>query len=91
MGSFIDIQKNSKQIIRIQKRRFKGTEFVDLRIFNKGFGKYEGKEFPTKTGITFSLDLIPQIIQAIQKAKELEVSEGTGDTSSGGPGADVSF
>ncbi|MFA5628780.1 MAG: transcriptional coactivator p15/PC4 family protein [Dehalococcoidales bacterium] len=45
-------QKNSKEQIRIMLNEYKGTKYIDIRIFF--MGKDREEYFPSKKGITLS-------------------------------------
>lgn len=56
-----DIQ-HKKGIIRVEKKEFKGYEFVDVR---KYYESGEGKWLPTKKGIALSPEIAGEVAQAI--------------------------
>ena len=45
-----EIQKNSREIIRISESEYQGNKFIDCRIFYDDNGEWR----PTKKGISFS-------------------------------------
>lgn len=59
------IRKNGRgDSIRIERGTFKGHDFISLRLwFEEG-----GQMHPTKKGISFKPDLLPDVIAALQKA-----------------------
>jgi len=58
----MDIQKNSLERIRIQRSEYKGHELIDIRVF---FKANDGKWYPTRKGITFSVSLANEVIKGI--------------------------
>tara|TARA_B100000965_G_C19593632_1_gene759080 strand:+ start:641 stop:886 length:246 start_codon:yes stop_codon:yes gene_type:complete len=59
----MDIQKNKKEIIRVETSEFKGNKFIDCRVYFKD--ENSGKYLPTKKGIAFSHKVAKQVIEAI--------------------------
>lgn len=62
------IRKNSIDDIRVSSREYKGHRFIDIRVFtdpDTGTDK-----IPTKKGIAVRPDLVPELINALQKALE---------------------
>lgn len=47
---------------------FKKKPYIDLRVYYKGD---DGEYHPSKKGLTLSLDLLPDLVEAIEKAREL--------------------
>ena len=60
--------KNPLEEIRVSLTVFKKKQYIDLRVYYKGD---EGEYHPSKKGITVSLDLFPDLVEAIEKAREL--------------------
>jgi len=60
--------KNPLEEIRVSLTVFKKKQYIDLRVYYKGD---EGEYHPSKKGITISLDLFPDLLEAIEKAREL--------------------
>jgi hypothetical protein len=65
-----EIEKNTKERIRVSIEEYRGTTFVDLRVyFEDGAGEWR----PTKKGIALNDESIDPVIKALQKAsKKLE-------------------
>ena len=59
----MDIQKNKKEIIRVETSEFKGNKFIDCRVYYKSDDS--GEYLPTKKGIAFSHKIAKQVIEAI--------------------------
>lgn len=60
--------KNPLEEVRASVTVFKGKQYVDLRIYYKGD---DGEFHPSKKGLTLSLDLFPEIEEAIRKLREV--------------------
>lgn len=58
----IEIQKNQKEVYRIEEKEYSGYRFVDVRIW---FMADDGDYKPSKKGISFSHDKARDIIEAI--------------------------
>lgn len=67
MAKEVDIEKRENEIIRISIREYKGHDYVDVRQYFKGT---EDDFLPTKKGVTFSPELIDDVIEALQSLKE---------------------
>ncbi|MBC8428287.1 transcriptional coactivator p15/PC4 family protein [bacterium] len=63
----IEIQKNQKEVYRIEEKEYSGYRFVDVRIW---FMADDGDYKPSKKGISFSHDKAQDIIEAILKTIE---------------------
>jgi hypothetical protein len=65
-----EIQKNMKEKIRVSIEEYRGTRFIDCRVY---FEDENGEWRPTKKGIALNADSIKEVIEALQKAsKELK-------------------
>lgn len=65
-----EIEKNSSNKIRVSLTDFKGHDFVDVRVY---YEDEDGEYKPTKKGIALKPEVIPEVIEALQKAeKELK-------------------
>lgn len=60
--------KNPLEEVRASLTEFKGKQYVDLRIYYRGD---DGEFHPSKKGLTLSLDLFPELEEAVQKLKEV--------------------
>ena len=64
--------KNSVEVIKVSESIFKGKRYIDIRIWVQGENPAEpGTEQPTKKGLCLSIDLLPELIQALKKAADL--------------------
>lgn len=59
-----DIEKNSREIIRIEVSDFKGKELINLRIW---FQDFDGGYKPTQKGITLDISHYGKLKDAIEK------------------------
>lgn len=57
------IEKSATEEIRVCLNRYKGAEYVDIRLFVN----YDGQPVPTKRGITLRLDLLPELAHVLAK------------------------
>ncbi len=64
LGTFA---KNSREEIRLTLDTFKGVELVNIRVWYRGD---DGDYRPSKKGVAFKLDLLPQVIAALHKAQK---------------------
>ena len=61
-----EIIKNSQEIIRIQNKEYKGSDFIDVRVFYEKDGEY----LPTKKGISFNPKIAKDVIEGIMDSIE---------------------
>ncbi|MGV8074932.1 MAG: transcriptional coactivator p15/PC4 family protein [Syntrophobacteraceae bacterium] len=62
--------KNPLEEVRASLTVYKGKQYVDLRIYYRGD---DGEFHPSKKGLTVSLDLFPELEEAVQKLREVIV------------------
>jgi hypothetical protein len=62
-----EIEKNPMEKIMISISEFKKKKYVDVRVY---FMDDDMEWKPTKKGVTIAPDLIDQVIEALNKAKE---------------------
>ena len=62
-----EVQKNTQEKIRVEKRKYKGREFVDVRTY---YLDDSGEWKPSPKGITFKVELIDEIISALESERE---------------------
>ena len=60
------IQKNSREIIRISESEYQGNKFIDCRIFYDDNGEWR----PTKKGISFSHRIAKEVVEGILQTIE---------------------
>ena len=62
MGKHIGIQKNAREILRIQREEYMGHDMLNLRVwYDNGTGEYR----PGKQGVAVKAALIPELIEAL--------------------------
>lgn len=62
-----EVQKNTQEKIRVEKRKYKGREFVDVRTY---YLDDSGEWKPSPKGVTFRPDQLEEIIEALEGVKE---------------------
>ena len=62
----VEIQKNSREVIRIGESEYEGHKFIDRRIYYDDKGEYR----PTKKGISFSHKIAQEVVEAIIETME---------------------
>ena len=70
-----EIDKNSMERIRIQRTEYKGKDLVDLRVFYQD--RITGEWKPSPKGITFKVELIDEIISALESERERRPLDGS--------------
>ncbi|MEM6890759.1 MAG: transcriptional coactivator p15/PC4 family protein [Pseudomonadota bacterium] len=64
MNSAIDIPKNSREVLRIQREEYLGHDMLNLRVwYDDGSGELR----PSKKGVAVKAALIPDLIKALAK------------------------
>jgi hypothetical protein len=66
------IQKNAKEHIRVELTEFKGHDLVGVRVY----AETDSGMLATRKGITVRVELLPEIVTALQKAQEIAAREG---------------
>jgi len=59
-------EKNSLETVKVHLQRWKNQTYIDIRAF---FLDKEKAERATKKGITLNVEILPQLIQALQQAE----------------------
>ena len=62
----IEIQKNSREVIRISESESEGHKFVDLRVWYSDNGEMK----PTKKGISFNPSKAKEVVEGILRVVE---------------------
>jgi len=62
--------KNSVEIVKVHVQEWKAQEYIDIRVWYLKHPGEIGAEKPTHKGITLNIELLPDLIQALQKAQE---------------------
>jgi len=60
----MDIHKNDFTLVRVEKRTFKERDFIDIRQYYKN---NSGEFKPTTKGVTIPPELLPELIEALEK------------------------
>jgi|TARA_B100001093_G_scaffold518973_1_gene605826 hypothetical protein len=66
MSKIVEIKKNKTNYVQIELREYEGNPYVDVREF---FDSEDGKRLPTKKGITFSPNVLEQVISGLSQIK----------------------
>jgi len=77
--------KNSIENIRINLQEWKGEKYIDMRVWIRPDTEEGGQDIATKKGLTLNVALIPELIEALQKARkaiQIKPIAATGDSSS---------
>ena len=77
-----EFDKNSVEKIKVHLQEWKGSTYIDLRIWIKPDAGENGGEIATKKGLTLHVELIPDLIAALEKAREaiqIKAVEATGE------------
>ena len=61
-----EIERSETEKLVIENSQYKGHDLVSLRIY---FLSKEGEWLPTKKGVTFRLDQLDEVIDALNKVK----------------------
>ena len=71
--------KNSIEIVKVSIQEFNGKPYVDMRIWALNKPAEQGSEVATKKGICISVELLPEMIDALEKARaRIKAKSGTG-------------
>lgn len=62
MTQAIDITKNTREVLRVERQDFKGHDIINMRVF---YDAGEGEMKPGKQGIAFRAALLPEILNAL--------------------------
>lgn len=63
--TILDLQKNSRERVRVSVDQYKGHEYVNIRTW---YVDASGEYRPSKNGVTLKPSLIPQLVQGLQLA-----------------------
>ena len=75
VGTMKEIDKNSMEKIRIERTNYKGYDLVSLRVYFQD--KISGEWKPSPKGITFKVELIDEIISALESERERRPLDGS--------------
>ena len=68
----IEIRKNAREVIRIERQDFKGHNLTNLRVF---YDAGDGAMKPGKQGVAFRAALLPDIVGALCSMQEMEPAD----------------
>lgn len=68
-----EIQKNSRERLRITVGQFKGHEYIGIRVW---YVDADGQYRPTRSGVTLKPTLLPQLMQTLGLAARAADTEG---------------
>jgi hypothetical protein len=60
--------KNALEEIRVSLSRYKGKQYIDIRVYYKGD---DGDFHPSKKGITLPPDLFPDLDEGMNKLRDV--------------------
>lgn len=72
-----DIQKNTLEVIRGQCTEYRGNALVDVRVWTHKDSTPTGELIPTKKGVSFRRELLPELIKALRGIVDQEGREGS--------------
>ena len=70
VGSF---PKNNREEVRVTLSKYKGYDLVGVRQW---FRNENDEPRPSKSGVTIRVELLPELLQLIQQAKDTAVEKG---------------
>ena len=62
--------KNSAEKVKIFLNRYRGNEYIDIRIWTKNLPGEDGAENPSRKGLTLHVELLPDLLRALKEAEE---------------------
>jgi hypothetical protein len=71
MQTVHEFHKNSVEKVKICRSEYRGNNYFDIRIWVLQNPAEPGSEIATKKGITLSVDLLPDLMAGLEKAKEI--------------------
>jgi len=77
-----EFDKNAVEKIKVHLQEWKGSAYVDMRVWIKSDAGENGGEIATRKGLTLHVELIPDLIKALQeagKAIQIKPVEATGE------------
>ncbi|MFT4046953.1 MAG: transcriptional coactivator p15/PC4 family protein [Solimonas sp.] len=63
MTDTIEIQKNAREVYRVQATEYKGHALVDVRVW---YLADDGEYKPSAKGLSIKRDALPEVIKALQ-------------------------
>ena len=68
----MDVRKTDDTLIRVEKRSYKGRDFIDIRQY---YQDDEGKFMPSGKGCTLPPEKLPEFIKAMEELLESMTEE----------------
>lgn len=65
--SFLDLQKNARERLRIQVKEYKGLTYVDLRVW---FAAEDGEYVPSSKGVMLKSGHVVEVAQGLLIASQ---------------------
>jgi len=65
-----EFDKNAIEKIKIHVNEYNGNQYVDVRIWFLNEARSDGGELPTRKGLRLHCELIPDLITALEKARD---------------------
>lgn len=64
-----EFQKNAGEKVHIQFNQYKGSDLIDIRVYYDTDND-ESEWRPTRKGISIRVDLLPELLEGLQKAQK---------------------
>lgn len=71
--------KNSQELVEVHITEWKSQDYIDIRIWTLPNPAEPGSQQPTKKGICINAELLPKLIQSLQKAQKMLEKEARGE------------
>jgi len=66
-----EFDKNSLEKIKVHVNEYNGNRYIDVRVWFLPEAAEPGNEIATKKGIRLHCELIPDLIQALEQARDV--------------------
>ena len=79
-----EVRKNAGEVVRVSTGEFKGFDLVNVRVWfqeTPGVGEFK----PSKKGVAFRRELLPEVIELLQQAQNTPASTAASDRDSEDP------
>ena len=63
-------EKNSVEMVKISLQKWRGNEYIDIRVWRTDNSGKNGKERPTHKGVTLNIELLENLIQGLEEVRE---------------------
>ncbi len=67
--------KNKRELLKVHVATYRGHRLASVRVWAPGAG--DGDMVPTKKGVTFNVALLPDLIEALTRARAAVATGGT--------------